>query len=384
MISTKRHRRLRSNLAAAAIGLLLVLIPLLAAAQPDAPPGQTHIVQPGETALGIAARYGVALRQLLAANDLTSPVLAPGMTLIIPAPQGQTGAIHLVRAWETLPLLAARYGVPVIDIMQANGLARPDALYVGQRLVIPLRAVPVTPAPAPAACPAGCAQISIAAPARGSTVASPVQVTGYGAAYEQNLVLRVLDATGYEIGKGTARIDGLLGAIGPYSGVVTFTVPASTQPGRIQVYSQSPADGAIEQLTSVQVTLQGAGLDQTIEQVKAGLEQKDYGKLAGLMTNPWNLAFLGSESLSLSRNQALDQLQTNYLGPGQVFVDLSVDARQLLAGRLSLAPDVTHVVFSSGWGADQSDDALLLFGIDAQGRARWGGMIYIFGALRPY
>ena len=101
------------------------------------------------------------------------------------------------------------------------------------------------------------------------------------------------------------------------------------------------------------------------------------------MTEPWNLAFFRSQSLSLSRDQALEQLTTNYLGPGQVFVDLSEDARQLLAGQISLAPDVTHVVFSTGWGADRSDDALLLFGTDASGQTRWGGMIYIFGALRP-
>ncbi len=118
---------------------------------------------------------------------------------------------------------------------------------------------------------------------------SPVLVQGRGAAYEQNLVLRVLDATGYEIGKGNAMIDGPLGAIGPYSGVVTFTVPASTQPGRIQVYSQSPADGAIEHLTSVTVMLQGAGLDEAVEQLKVALEGEDYDALALLMTDPWTL-----------------------------------------------------------------------------------------------
>jgi hypothetical protein len=240
---------------------------------------------------------------------------------------------------------------------------------------------PIVP---PAACSAGCAQISILAPQRDSTVTSPLLVQGRGAAYEQTLAVRVLDATGYEIGQGNAMIDGPLGAIGPYSGVVTWTVPASTQPGRIQVYSQSPADGAIEHLTSVTVMLQGAGLDQAVEQVKTALESQDTQTLALLMTDPWNLAFFRSESLSLSRDLALEQLRNNYLGPGQVFVDLSVDARQLLAGQISLAPDVTHVVFSTGWGADRSDDALLLFGVDASGQTRWGGMIYIFGALRPY
>lgn len=389
MTDTLRHRWVRAGLAAAAMGLLLLCLPLLSSAQDGDQPSQTHIVQRGETAIGIAARYGISLAQLAQANNLHSLDLAVGARLVIPVAGGQSGQIHLVRRFETLPLLAARYGVSVIDIMLANGLTRPDALYVGQRLVIPLPAQPPlmpTPPPSatPVACLAGCAQISIASPARGSTVASPVLVTGQGAAYEQNLVLRVLDATGYEIGKGTAHIDGGLGALGPYSGVVAFTVPASTQMGRIQVYSQSPADGAIEQLTSVLVTLQGAGLDAAVEQVKAALESEDYAALGPLMTDPWTLAFFGSESLTLSRRQALEQLRANYLAPGQVFVDLSVDGRKVMGAQLSLAADVTHVVFSTGWGADRSDDALLLFVTDAAGQARWSGMIYIFGALRPY
>lgn len=375
-------RPVRAALIGAAL-LLLLCVPLLAEAQQDSQTQQTHIVQPGETALGIAARYGVTLAQLVQANDLRGPTLTPGTRLVIPAPPGHAGQVHLVRRWETLPLIAARYGVFLGDLMLANGLARPSAIYVGQRLLIP----PSTdrpPAPTPVPCPAGCPQISITAPARGSIVTSPVLVSGKGAAYEQNLAVRVLDATGYEIGRGTARIDGPLGAIGPFSGVVTFTTPATTQPGRIQVYSESPGDGAIEALASVTVLLQGSGLDPAIEQTKAALEGKDFAALAGLMTDPWHLAFFRSESLSLNRDQALQQLQANYLGPGRVFVDLSVDARRLLAGQATLAPDVTHVVYSTGWGAAQSDDAFLLFGVDASGRARWGGMIYVFGDLRPY
>ncbi len=388
MTSKRHHRRVRAGLLVAGL-LLLLALPLLAAAQDESQPLQVHVVQAGETAVGIAARYGVPLAQLVEANSLRSLTLTAGTRLVIPALPGQTGVFHLVRRWETLPLIAARYGVSVTDLMQANGLVRVDGLYAGQRLLIPapVEQPPMpTPPPlaTPIACPAGCAQISILAPQRDSTVTSPLLVQGRGVAYEQTLAVRVLDAAGYEIGHGNAMIDGPLGAIGPYSGVVTWTVAASTQPGRIQVYSQSPADGAIEHLTSVTVMLQGAGMDQAVEQVKAALESQDYEALALLMTDPWNLAFFRSESLSVSRDMALEQLRDNYLGPGQVFVDLSVDARQLLAGQISVAPDVTHVVFSTGWGADRSDDALLLFGVDASGQARWGGMIYIFGALRPY
>lgn len=375
-------RWVRPGVLVSALLFMLLCLPLLVAAQDGSQPRQTHVVQRGETAPGIAARYGVPLAQLVEANNLRSLTLTPGATLVIPAPPGQAGQIHLVQRWETLPQIAARYGVSVPDIMLANGLSRPGTLYAGQRLLIPLPAQ--QPTPTPLACAAGCAQISISAPERDAVVTSPVQVTGHGAAYEQTLAVRVLDATGYEIGQGNAMIDGPLGAVGPFSGVITFTVPASTQPGRIQVYSQSPADGAIEQLASVLVTLQGAGLDEAVEQLKVALEGKDYDALAALMTDPFSVAFYGSETLALSKEEAAEQLRTNLLGPGLVFVDLSVDARRLLPESFIATADWTHMVFSAGWGPDRSDDALLLFVTDAAGRARWSGMIYIFGALRPY
>lgn len=46
-------------------------------------------------------------------------------------------AVHVVREGETLNLLAKRYRVSVKAWVEANGLARPDYLRAGQKLVIP-------------------------------------------------------------------------------------------------------------------------------------------------------------------------------------------------------------------------------------------------------
>ncbi len=345
--------------------------------------------------------------QLLGANNLFSagPV-RPGTRLVVPAPPGQTGTVHTVRRGEVLGLIAAQYGVKIADIMLANGLQDANQIFTGQRLLIPVLdrgsaiatptpavARPLIPTPTPTielpsgpqvACPGECEAISILEPTRGVTVTSPFTITGSGSAFEQNLVVRVLDATGYEIGLGNAMIDGPLGEIGPYTGTISFTVPASAQRGRIQVYSLDPSDGAIEHLTSVVVTLAGSGLDPMIEQVKAAIEAKDYETLASSMTDPWALAFYRSEGLSLSAAKGLQELKETYLGPGKVFVDLSVNARDLLGDQVILSPDVTHVVYSTGWGSDQADDALLLFETDASGQTRWGGLLYIFDALKDY
>ncbi len=48
-----------------------------------------------------------------------------------------TPRIHVVRAGENLTLIAARYGVSVETIVAANGLESPDLIYPGQRLRIP-------------------------------------------------------------------------------------------------------------------------------------------------------------------------------------------------------------------------------------------------------
>ena len=408
--STQSRRGVAGVLAMLLIVVLFAL-PVAAGAQEPPQPQPIHIVAAGETLYGIAARYGVPANALLDANNLRSAgQVQPGLRLVVPVTPGQTGTMHVVRSGETLGLIAARYGVTVADILLANSLRDANRIFSGQRLLIPvpdqrpamptppplrtttpLPAATATPTPTlaltpepPAACPAGCEAISIQSPTRSVTVTTPLTVSGTGAAFEQTLVVRVLDATGYEIGLGNAMIDSPLGEIGMYTGTISFTVPANTQPGRVQVYSISPSDGAIEHLASVVVTLAGSGLDRTIEQVKAALETQDYKTLASSMTDPWDLAFYRSEGLSLSADKAIQELRKTYLGPGKVFVDLSVDARKLLGDKAIFSPDVTHVVYSTGWGSDQADDALLLFETDASGQTRWGGLLYIFDALKDY
>jgi LysM repeat protein len=102
--------------------------------------GVEHVVAWGETINIIAARYGVSVEDIVAANNLADPdLIRAGDVLIIPgasAPAPQPG-VHIVRQGETLQSIASMYGTTVEAIAVANGIVNQNYIWVGQRLVIP-------------------------------------------------------------------------------------------------------------------------------------------------------------------------------------------------------------------------------------------------------
>ncbi|MBV1917510.1 MAG: LysM peptidoglycan-binding domain-containing M23 family metallopeptidase [Sphingomonadaceae bacterium] len=120
------------------------------------PPGEEaeHVVKAGETLNGIANRAGVARDKIIKANGLAAPfVIRIGQTLTIPrkikaasraiaarqAPLPSLAAAnsHVVRPGETLGSIALRAEIPRILIAEANSLAPPFTIRVGQKLVLP-------------------------------------------------------------------------------------------------------------------------------------------------------------------------------------------------------------------------------------------------------
>ncbi len=78
-----------------------------------------------------------------AAAALTPTAPAPFTPTVTLTPEG---TIYTVQAGETLSRIAQRFGVTVNAIVQANQLANPDALRIGQQLVIPVN-LTLTPVP---------------------------------------------------------------------------------------------------------------------------------------------------------------------------------------------------------------------------------------------
>ena len=143
-----------------------------------AAPFRLYTVAEGDTASAIAARFGVQLQYVLAANpDLRDgELLNVGQMLIIPA---DNGVLYHVRYGETLSDVAARYGVTVQDIIgwPGNGIASADQVTEGELVFVPGGIPPVSVLPEPTAPP-----VAVSAPPVGPVAAAdaPGPSSGHG------------------------------------------------------------------------------------------------------------------------------------------------------------------------------------------------------------
>lgn len=103
-----------------------------------APEYRTHVVAWGDTLLDIALTYGVPLNDVITANGLPNNIIFIGQTLKIPAPQVPVGGQqYVVRPGDSLYGIANAHGVALGDLLRANNLTNGHFLQVGQILVIP-------------------------------------------------------------------------------------------------------------------------------------------------------------------------------------------------------------------------------------------------------
>ncbi|MGC9397301.1 MAG: LysM peptidoglycan-binding domain-containing protein [Anaerolineae bacterium] len=131
----------------------------------------SYTVKAGETLLTIAARHGLRVSQLAAANGLAwNTWVYAGQQLTIPGAVAETPAtdeppaaetateeekpatasdgVYVVKAGDNLFRIALRHNVTLAALKAANGLYS-DIVYVGQRLTIPAPGTTPVAAPAP-------------------------------------------------------------------------------------------------------------------------------------------------------------------------------------------------------------------------------------------
>lgn len=132
---------MRRSLAALALAVVLPMPALMG--------GKVHadvVVKPGETLSEIADRHGVSLTRLMQANGIANPdLVVAGTRLVLPGSgassgnrgsSGRSGGTVTVQPGDTLSDIAARHGMSVNRLMQVNGITNPDLVVAGTRLVV--------------------------------------------------------------------------------------------------------------------------------------------------------------------------------------------------------------------------------------------------------
>jgi len=246
----------------------MVLVLMVAAAFPLAVvAGEPvyHTVLWGQSLSWIASKYGVTVKDLVDANGLSNAnVVYAGQRLLIPVPARQYTE-HVVKSGESLLTIARLYDVSLMDIVRANGLTSIDYIYIGQRLRIPGKALPESPTAQEA--------IIISSPPDQGKVGNPVTITGWGSGYGNMLAVDALDEFGSIIGQGYVTVDAEPGKYGPFIGTIELDPAGASDVGRIQVYSISATDGAIEHLASVEVSAGEAGTLPTPETTQPKVQE---------------------------------------------------------------------------------------------------------------
>ncbi len=106
-----------------------------------------YTVKDGDILSALAEQYNTSSEEIRALNFLQDDNIQVGAILRIPLGPGATGEgvptptpepyTHTVTTGDTLYSIAADYNVSATEIIAANGVENPDALFMGQELLIP-------------------------------------------------------------------------------------------------------------------------------------------------------------------------------------------------------------------------------------------------------
>ena len=106
-------------------------------------------VEWGDSLSAIATDYGVSVSALMEANGIVNAnAIFEGQELVVPGVSGPLlpagPAVVTVTSGDTLSEIAERYGVGLSALMSANSLTNADTIYIGQQLTIPGTGPPPT------------------------------------------------------------------------------------------------------------------------------------------------------------------------------------------------------------------------------------------------
>ncbi len=261
---------LAASLSAISLSTLTLPTTSFAVGSVTAAPGE-YVVKAGDFLAGIAAKVGVALPQLLSANNLTAKsLILPGDKLIVPAgaiapaapaapaapttPTAPTGPVtgplvYTVKSGDFLMGIATLYKVTLADLLAVNKITVKSVINPGRQLALPANAAAPQAAPAPAG-PVG----AQAAPGITYTVKVNDFLAGIASAYKvklpdllsvNHLKANSLILPGLQLAlpagavqpaaassKAAAEVAAVPGAVGPAATVVAFAYAQLGKPYR--------------------------------------------------------------------------------------------------------------------------------------------------------
>ncbi len=129
-------------------------------------------IQRGDTLNAIARRYGLTVKELVEANEISDPSHTfPGQKLIIPGYMSQKPQpvleskvvsrpipdtigehfLYMIASGDTLSSIAKRYGITLRELIEVNEIDNPNLIRAGQKLIIPgiFTSAAATPEPTP-------------------------------------------------------------------------------------------------------------------------------------------------------------------------------------------------------------------------------------------
>ena len=229
------------------------------------PPVALHVVQPGDSARGLAERYGISLATLAAANQLANAnLLLIGQELRIPTVDG---ILHTVQPGENVAALAERYGVGADTLVEANRLTEEPA--PGALLVVPGPSPTWTPAPTPTPPPIAQHVVQPGDSARGLAERYGISLATLTAANELADPSRLL--IGQELRIPT--VDGVLHTFQPGESLAELAERYGVEPGSLVEANQlneEPAPGALLVVPGVLPTTPEPAVEQSPEPTSDG------------------------------------------------------------------------------------------------------------------
>lgn len=112
------------------------------AQEQNPPTGPIYIIQPGDNLSAIAARFNVPLADLMKANNMANANnISAGARLIIPGLEGLTGILttQVIGYGETLQNVSRRNQIPEHLLRRLNHITSPVEMYAGVSLIVPER-----------------------------------------------------------------------------------------------------------------------------------------------------------------------------------------------------------------------------------------------------